>query len=232
MCMCVCMCMCMHATCVCVCVQVYDDNDVGGDRLMGHARILLSRDELRRMSTHTDAPLTAGDGRSEGEAAHGPRHYTQQLLPPWDELPGRSAPAAAPRSGAKAAAAVGAGADAASRARGRALSGVLVAQLQKSGSFSGHPSPRHLSPGGGDASLAPAPAPAPAPAAQGGGALAGLLSLPPAGSHALTLPPPRSAAAGRPGLTRQGTVRYTREDAVRGLGLGVGVGVAVGVGLR
>ena len=210
----------MHAMCVCVCVQVYDDNDVGGDRLMGHARILLSRDELRRMSTHTAAPLTSGDGRSEGEAAHGPRHYTQQLLPPWDELPGRGAPAAAPRSGAKAAAAVGAGADAASRARGRALSGVLVAQLQKSGSFSGHPSPRHLSPGGGDASLAPAPA----PAAQGGGALAGLLSLPPAGSHALTLPPPRSAAAGRPGLARQGTVRYTREDAVRGLGLGVGLG--------
>ena len=221
--MCMCMCMCMHA--MCMCVQVYDDNDVGGDRLMGHARILLSRDELRRMSTHTDAPLTSGDGPSEGEAAHGPRHYTQQLLPPWDELPGRSAPAAAPRSGAKAAAAVGAGADAASRARGRALSGVLVAQLQKSGSFSGHPSPRNLSPGGGGgASLAPAPTPAPALAAQGGGALAGLLFLPPAGSHALTLPPPRSAAAGRPGLTRQGTVRYTRDDAVRGLGLGLGLG--------
>ena len=199
--------------------QVYDDNDVGSDRLMGHARILLSRDELRRMSTHNDAPLTAGHGRGEAEAAYGPRHYTQQLLPAWDELPGRTAPAAAPHPGATAAAGVGAGADAASRARGRALSGVLVAQLQQSGSFSGHPPPRHPSAGGASLApapaTAPAPAPAPAPAAQGGGALAGLLSLPPAGSHALTLPPPRSTAADRPGLTRQGTVHYTREDAVR-----------------
>ena len=201
-----------------MCVQVYDDNDVGGDRLMGHSRILLSRDELRRMSTHNDAPLAAGHGRSRGEAAHGPKHYTQQLLPPWDELPGRTAPPVAPQAGAKAGTGAGAGegdrADveaAMLRARGRALSGVLVAQLQRSASD-------HHSPGGA-ASLAPA-----APAAPGGGTLAGLFSLPSSGSRALglplpevaELPLPRSTAPQRPGLTRQGTVHYTREDAVRG----------------
>ena len=206
--------------CICMCVQVYDDNDVGGDRLMGHSRILLSRDELRRMSTHNDAPLAAGHGHSLGEAAHGPKHYTQQLLPPWDELPGRgTAPPVLPRAKAKAGTGVGAGevdragVEAATRARGRAMSGILEAQLQRND--------HHLPAGG--ASLAPAAA-----AAQGGGTLAGLFSLPSASSRALglplpgvaELPPPRSTPPQRPeaeaGLTRQGTVHYTREDAVRG----------------
>ena len=201
-----------------MCVQVYDDNDVGGDRLMGHSRILLSRDELRRMSTHNDAPLAAGHGRGRGEAAHGPKHYTQQLLPPWDELPGRTAPPVAPYAGAKAGTGAGAGEgeragveEATLRAQGRALSGGLVAQLERSASD-------HHSPGGA-ASLAPA-----APAAPSGSTLARLFSLPSSGSRALglslpevaELPLPRSTAPQRPGLTRQGTVHYTREDAVRG----------------
>ena len=196
-------------------------------------------------TTHSDAPPAAGaphgtgpHGRRQGDgsrpaAPHGPKHYTQQLLPPWDELPGRSAPPAAPPAGAKTGAEAGAGAGAgdgagagagegdgaggetATRARGRVLSGIHH-------SFNGGTSP------------APAAAAA-AVAAQGDGTLTGLFSLPSTGACALgpkaagaagaglfslpstgsrtlgvplpgvaELPLPPSTAPQRPGLTRQG----------------------------
>merc|ERR1740139_918113 len=97
---------------------------------MGHAQILLSRDELRQMSIHNDAPLAAGRGCSQGDVLHGPKHYTQQLMPPWDELPGRTAPAVVPLAEA------GAELEAATRAPGRALSETESARLDRADRWS------------------------------------------------------------------------------------------------
>ena len=195
-------------------------------------------------TTHSDAPPAAGaphgtrpHGHRQGDgsrpaAPHGPKHYTQQLLPPWDELPGRSAPPAAPPAGAKTGAEAGAGdgagagagegdgagGETATRARGRVLSGIHH-------SFNGGASPAPATPA----------AAAAAAAAHGDGTLAGLFSLPSSGSCALgpkaagaagaglfslpstgsrtlgvplpgvaELPLPPSTAPQRPGLTRQG----------------------------
>ena len=109
---------------VLVYTQVWDA-DVVRDRLMGHARILLSREELRQMSTDNDVPLAAGRGRSQSDAPHGPRHYRQQLLPPWDKLPGRLTQPDVPLAGAE----VGAGAEATTRAGRRKLSGTESMRL-------------------------------------------------------------------------------------------------------